>query len=95
MFLSLEPCHLKERRVHESLARDPSVAMVIAAVYFEWTVARAVMPLSNTPNATLHERMGRVYGLAACKELWKEEVMAFRAIPTLPEVVRDWGVDND
>jgi hypothetical protein len=64
----------REDRVRRYIASDPGVALLLAAVNFEWTVCRAVLFLSRSQNADLRIRLGKCYGLDAYKELWKTEV---------------------
>lgn len=95
MFLANAPIDTKEQQLRSYLAKDASIAIVIAASYFEWMVSRAVMFLSETPNKVLRERMAKVYGLDGYKELWKEEVVRYRSVAPLAEVCRDWSAVRD
>lgn len=68
-------------------SKDPSVGHVIAAVYFEWSLCRALKELSTTPNKELYARVQKACGLKDYKALWAQEVYA---APKLPEVVKSW-----
>jgi hypothetical protein len=65
--------------------------LLLAAVNFEWTVSRAVLFLSQSPNAELRARMERCSSLDAYKDLWKSEAMAARQCKPLANVVRNWS----
>ncbi len=67
------------------------MSLLLAAVNFEWTVCRAVLFLSQTPNSELRARMGDYYSLEAYKDLWKSEVVAARPLDPLAVVVRNWS----
>jgi hypothetical protein len=76
-----------ERRVRQLFGTDPSVGLVVAAVFFEWTACRALICLSKTPNRELRTLMQEAHGLGAYKDLWAREAAGS---PRLPTVVRDW-----
>ncbi len=90
MFLVGEEPRVRERRIRHYLQSDPSVAVLVAAAHFEWTICRAVLLLSQTPNRELRRRMESVYGLKRYKDLWRDEVLSQGAGSTLPGVVSNW-----
>ena len=91
MFLASDPLEVRERRIRQYLARDPSVSVLLAAAHFEWTVCRAVLFLSKRPNSELHRKLEAVYGLPRYKEFWKEELTEAEGLGALPKVVRNWS----
>ena len=91
MFLANDRKEQRERKVWRYLASDPGVSLLLAAVNFEWTVYRAVLFLSQSPNSELRARMGNYYSLDAYKELWRLEVVAGRPRKLLPAVIRNWS----
>jgi hypothetical protein len=92
VFLAGDRKEQREDRVRRYTASDPGVALLLAAVNFEWTVCRAVLFLSRSPNAELRIQMGKFYSLDAYKELWKTEVVLARQLKPLTDVVRNWSL---
>ena len=64
---------------------------MLAAVNFEWTVCRAVLFLSKTPNSKLRILMRDYFSPDKYKDLWKLEVTAARSCEPLAIVVRSWS----
>lgn len=91
MFLATDPKTRRENTVRRYFASDPGMALLLAAVNFEWTVCRAVLFLSKSPNSALRGRMGKYYSLDNYKELWKLEVVSDGERKTLAGVVRNWS----
>jgi len=75
-----------ERKVRELFSKNPSVGLVIAAVYFEWSLCRAMIRLSHAPNKELRARIQKAHGLKAYRKLWVREVSSV----TLQAIVRSW-----
>lgn len=90
LFLASETKQQREIRVRRFLATDPSIALMLAAVNFEWTVCRAVLFLSRRPNSELRAVMEKYYSLDKYKDLWKLEVVAERRCDRLSVVVENW-----
>jgi hypothetical protein len=91
MFLASDGCAIRERKIRRFLASEPSLALILAAVNFEWTVCRAIMFLSPTPNITLRSRMAGYYSLERYKDIWREEVSAPRGHRGLAQLVENWS----
>ncbi len=91
MFLATEPARFREVKIKEWLRTDPSVALLVAAVHFEWTVFRAVIFLSPRPNRDIRQDFRWVHGLKQYKDIWREEVVKLCNGRTLPTVVGDWN----
>ncbi len=69
---------------------EPVIAILLAAVDFEWTVRRGILALGNSPNADI--RLGvlaRCTGLDKYREAWAKEVKK-RFGKGLPEVISNW-----
>jgi hypothetical protein len=81
----------REAQVREHLDRAPSVSLVLAAINFEWTVGRAVLFLSASPNRELRATMKNFFSLDGYKDLWKQEVLPNGQRKRLAEVVRNWS----
>jgi hypothetical protein len=90
MFLVNDTPDLRVRQLRSWRAKHPSVALLVSAAYFEWTVCRAVIALSRRPNAEVRESLVSVYGLDGYKDLWKKELAHLPGAKRLPEVVGDW-----
>jgi hypothetical protein len=63
---------------------------VVAAVYFEWTLCRAIVGLSQRPNLEVRKDLERVHGLAAYKDMWRGETAHALDTKTLPQIMKDW-----
>ncbi len=92
MFLSGDRLERRERKVRSFLRNDPAIAVLLAAASFEWTLSRAVLWLSGTPNKKLRNSMARCYGLGAYKDLWKDEVTAAGHPGRLTGIVTSWSL---
>jgi len=91
MFLASERSHHRESKIRSLTTRDPSIGLVLAAVNFEWTVSRAVLFISVTPNKALREKMAQYYSPDSYKRLWREEVCRnISGSPPLPRLIRHW-----
>jgi hypothetical protein len=94
MFLAGDTPEQRERLIRQLLEHWPGLAVVAAAVNFEWTVSRAVLFLSKTSNSELRSKLKHYHGLWAYARLWDQEVRAYRDVPTLPTIVPDWTALN-
>ena len=74
MFLINDGANERERRILQFLDTDPPIAVMLAAIHFEWTVKRAILKLSRRPTVTLRGELVRVYGLDGYKKAWSSEV---------------------
>lgn len=90
MFLVNHLPEIRDRWIRAFLAKDPSVALLVAATHFEWTVCRVVRLMSSTGTLELRERMKDVFGLKKYKELWRDEIARRPSGKTLPQVVPNW-----
>ena len=91
MFLASDQKEQRELKVRRYLASDAGMSLVLAAVNFEWTVCRAVLFLSRSPNSELRARMREYYSLDGYKNLWKLEVVGKKRRKPLAKVVRNWS----
>jgi hypothetical protein len=82
----------REQRIRMFLQREPAIAVLLAAAHFEWTLCRAVLFLSKTPNVVLREKIAGYYRLDRNKELWCEEVTSSIGGEPLPQIVKNWSV---
>jgi hypothetical protein len=90
MFLVGDSMDRRASELRSWLAKHPSVALLVAAAYFEWTVSRGILALSRRPNAEVRETLQKIYGLEKYKDLWRDELAHLADAKRLPEVVADW-----
>ncbi len=96
MFFVLDTQRDKERKIKKYLNREPMIAILLAAVNFEWTVGRCILFLSKSPNVELRERLSKCYGLDHYKVFWKDELIKHDpSIPPLAEIVKNWSRFQD
>lgn len=90
MFLVSHSLDMREREIRSWISKHPSVALVIAAVYFEWALCRAIIGMGKRPNKEVRRHLERVHGLDAYKDIWRKEVASLPDRKTLPQIVTDW-----
>lgn len=90
MFLVSHSLDLRAKEIRSWLPKHSSIALVVAAVYFEWTICRAIVGLSRRPNREVREILVKIYGLARYKDLWRHELSHLTDAQLLPKVVKDW-----
>src|SRR5438874_1010162 len=95
MFQASAPKEERERQVRKYMASAPGVSLLLAAVDFEWTVCRALLFLSGSPNAELRARMRDYHSLDRYKEIWRSELVVGQRCEPLASVVRNWSSVRD
>ena len=90
MFLVSHSLDAREKEIRSWIPKHPSVALVVAAVYFEWTLCRAIVGLSKRPNKEVRQALEKIHGLAAYKDIWRSETAHLPDAKTLPQAVVDW-----
>ena len=90
MFLVSHSHEYRAREIRSWLPKQPSVALVIAAVYFEWTLCRAIIGLSKRPNKEVRAELVTKYGLTGYKDVWRDELAHLPSALPLSRVVKDW-----
>ena len=95
MFFVGDTPEVQGRQIRNWLSDNPSVALVVAATYFEWTLCRALIGLSVRPNTAVRGDLANVFGLDRYKEFWRFELGHLREARRLPEVVKDWKSVTD
>ena len=90
MFLVSHSLDIREKDIRSWIPKHPSVALVVAAVYFEWTLCRALVGLSQRPNLEVRKDLERIHGLAAYKDIWRRELAHDPDALTLPRIVKNW-----
>jgi hypothetical protein len=82
-----------DRRAHQIrywVHEYPSVSLLIASAYFEWTICRTLLALSSRPNRQIRDDLEKVYGLDRYKDFWWTELRHLEGRLRLPEIVGDW-----
>ena len=71
----------REKRIIEIGNTDPTTAVILAAVHFEWMIKRSVLKLGCSPTAELRKELEGIYKLAIkgnnqkdYRSIWKREV---------------------
>jgi hypothetical protein len=90
MFLVSHPLGVRANEIRRWLYNQPSVALLVAAAYFEWTLCRVILALSRRPNADVRRDLVQVYGLDKYKDFWQAELQHLAGSQRLSEVVTDW-----
>ena len=91
MFFIDDHSDKREKRIQAFMEREPAIAVLLAAAHFEWTVFRAIMFLSKTPNKELRERLKKCHGLDAYKDIWRKEVKSNTPGSSLPLIIQRWA----
>ena len=95
MFLVADTIERRHTKIRAYLPAEPVVAVLLAAVDFEWTVRRAIVALGTNSNRTIRDGvLHRCHGPEDYKAAWKKEVQG-RLGETLPEVVLNWQALRD
>jgi hypothetical protein len=90
MFLVSDTPKARHEKIRSFLEREPVIAVLLAAVDFEWTVRRAILALGRNPTKFIRENViNRASGLGDYKDSWRDEVKpSFRV--GLAEVIPAW-----
>jgi len=57
MFLVNDGRNRIEEKLKEFFSKHPSAGLILAAIFFEWTVCRALICLSSNPNKEILARL--------------------------------------
>jgi hypothetical protein len=90
VFLVSHSLDNRAKEIRSWLGKHPSVALVVAGVYLEWTLCRALVGLSKRPNKVVRASLGNVFGLDKYKDFWRDELRHLPSAKTLVEVVNNW-----
>jgi hypothetical protein len=91
MFFVSDRKDLKERRIKDTLLREPMIAVLLAAANIEWTIGRTILMLSESPNVDVRDRLNATHGLKTYKKLWKQELeLQSPHCPGLATVINEW-----
>ena len=89
MFLVSDKQTDRHEKIRSFLATEPAIAVLLAAIDFEWTVRRAILALGTSPTKDIRVSMENASGPKRYKEVWNEEVKP-QLGETLVEAVPDW-----
>jgi hypothetical protein len=90
MFLVRDKIEDRHAKIASFLETEPVIAVILAAVDFEWTLRRAIIGLGSSPNRHIRDEvLKKVRGIEDFKKAWKKEVYP-RTGKRLTEVVGDW-----
>jgi hypothetical protein len=95
MFLVGDKPEVQANQIRNWLSDHPSVALLVAATYFEWTLCRVLIGLSTRPNMAVRRGLANVFGLPRYKDFWKSELGHLSKFRCLPEAVKDWKSVTD
>jgi hypothetical protein len=89
MFLVRDSSSSREEEIQQTLAKDPSLASLLAVIHFEWTIRRSIIALGKSPNVEVRDKLKYCHGCDKYKDVWKDEVFPKIQV-RLPKAVRDW-----
>lgn len=90
MFLANHRFESRHKKIRSFLPQEPVIAILLAAVDFEWSVRRAIIALGTNSNRHIRDSvLRRCHGADAYKDAWKDEVKT-RLGRSLAEVVPNW-----
>ena len=90
MFLATDMPDRRHKKIRSFLPKEPVIAILLAAVDFEWTVRRAVIALGTNSNRHIRDTiLNRCHSADDYKKAWAAEVKP-RLPKGLPEVVPNW-----
>ena len=92
MFFVTDTLETRQSKIRSFVKTEPAIAVLLAAMDFEWTVRRAILALGVSPTKAIHAQFGATNsgGLSGLNEHWKLEVTPRLRIG-LPAVVPDWN----
>jgi hypothetical protein len=70
----------REKEILNFLEFDPTVALILASVHFEWTIKRAILILSKSPSKSLRKKIESTYLISSnnnqngLDEIWHQEI---------------------
>ncbi len=90
MFLATDMPERRHQKIRSFLPDEPVIAILLAAVDFEWTIRRAVIAMGTNTNRVIRDTvLNRCSGAEEYKDAWKKEVKTYLG-KGLPDVVTDW-----
>jgi hypothetical protein len=80
------------KKIRSFLGSDENapIAILLAAVQFEWIVSRAILALGKSPTADLRDQVNHTYKLDKYVDLWRDEISNHRGEKRLTEIICGW-----
>jgi hypothetical protein len=89
MFFVADSQARRHKMIRSFLKSQASIAVILAAVDFEWTLRRAILALGARPTKDIREALEKTWGLQKYKDIWNQEVKP-RMEVTVVEVIPCW-----
>jgi hypothetical protein len=90
MFLANDKPEHRHTKIRSFLPDEPVIAILLAAVDFEWTIRRAIIALGTNTNRSIRDTvLNRCHGPDDYKNAWKLEVKG-RLGKSLADVIPNW-----
>ena len=86
---------MRANEIRGWIHKHPSVSLLVAATYFEWTTCRAILALSRRPNKEIRADLAKVYGLDRYKDFFWTELGHLPKPRRLSEFVQNWKSVTD
>ena len=84
----------RDKFIRNMQETDPSIAMILASVHFEWVIKRSILMLGRSPTKNLRNKLSTTFVLSSTdnkkvtyKSLWKEEVEFGKRHTSLGKIV--------
>ncbi len=91
MFIATDTRERRHEKIRSFLPGEPVIAILLAAVDFEWTVRRAIIALGTNTNRVIRDKvLNRCHGPDDYKKAWKAEVVP-QVDRGLAQVVPRWA----
>ncbi len=87
MFLVSDNEEQRFKLIESFKQENSSIALIMAAINFEWTIRRIMISLSKQPNKDIRELLKYTSGLERYKDVWK------KALPNekrLTNIISNW-----
>jgi len=80
----------RENYIYDIAKSDPSIALILAAVTFEWTFKRFIMKLGKSKTDDLRKILEKTYSLKSLKEVWHKEIGSQYKKASIKDVLLDF-----
>jgi hypothetical protein len=81
----------REDYILNFLQKDPSIAVILASVHFEWTMKRTILIMGNSSTPKLRKDLEEAFRSAKLKKIWLREIQTEKSL-TLESVIKVVGV---
>ncbi len=95
MFFVNDTQENRHKFIKSFLKKDTApVAILLAAIDFEWTLKRAILAFGTSPTKKLREGFKDVYGLPKSRDKWREEVQPRLGL-SIDKAIPKWSQVHD